>query len=376
MARFHGPLAWVLGIGLLAGGWIGTGCSPKTTSSGGSGGSQGGSGGSGGSVGSGGSAGSQGGSAGSQGGSGGSSGSGGSGGSVGQSGGSGTGGKAGSGGAGGAGGTLGAGGAGGTLGAGGTGGTSEAGGAGGTSGAGGAGGGSGTGTTAVSCESTTPASVVKATSVAISNFTPPDSSGTLAPAGVDATGSIGTAVWPYAQPVGNTYVYPAKTSGQAGDGGACTNTGAASALTSSLNECDGQPTPGVWTIKGTVGTWSGAGISFWCPVDASAYSGVQFDVGGDVGPSGTITFGITFCSDATLTTCQNGEKSITVTSTTTTVSVLWSELAVTLADGGAGPQFASTVITGISWAFGWYWPEDAGAPYDLNVTLDNLAWLP
>jgi hypothetical protein len=192
---------------------------------------------------------------------------------------------------------------------------------------------------------------------------------------VDSSGSIGTAVWPYTQPVGNTYVYPAKTTGQAGDGGTCT-TSNANGLTSSLSSCDQQPTPGVWTISGTVSTWSGAGISFWCPVDASTYSGVQFDISGDIGPSGTVTFGITFCTDTSLATCQTGEKKVTVTSSTPTASVLWSELASTLADGGPGPEVNRNVITAMSWAFGWYWPEDGGAPYQLNAKLDNLAWLP
>jgi hypothetical protein len=192
---------------------------------------------------------------------------------------------------------------------------------------------------------------------------------------VDATGSIGTAVWPYTKPVGNTYVYPAKTSGQPGDGSTCT-TANANGITSSLNACDEQPTPGVWTISGTASTYSGAGLTFWCPVDASAYSGVQFDISGDAGPSGAVTFGITSCTDSSLATCQTGTKTVTVTSTTTTVSVLWSELASTLPDGGPGPQVNRTLITAISWAFGWYWPEDAGAPYQLNVKLDNLAWLP
>jgi hypothetical protein len=34
------------------------------------------------------------------------------------------------------------------------------------------------------------------------------------------------------------------------------------------------------------------------------------------------------------------------------------------------------IISAMSWAFGRYWPEDAGAPYQLSVTIDNLAWLP
>ena len=57
-------------------------------------------------------------------------------------------------------------------------------------------------------------------------------------------------------------------------------------------------------------------------------------------------------------------------------STVPNRLVVKLSDGSAGPPFNRAIITAMSWAFGWYWPEDAGAPYQLNATIDNLAWLP
>ena len=206
MARFARPLAWILGIGLLAAAGIGTGCSAKGAAMGGDGGSSGsgGSGGSGGGSGKGGNS-----NTGGSGGSGGAAGkgSGGSGNGGAASGGASSGGSGGHGSGGDAVGGAGSGGSGGSAGsAGDVGGTGTAGFGGSTPG-GGAGGSSGT-STLVSCETTKPAGVVKASAVAISNFTPPDSSGTLAPAGVDSFGSFGTASWPYTGPVGNTYVYP------------------------------------------------------------------------------------------------------------------------------------------------------------------------
>ena len=31
------------------------------------------------------------------------------------------------------------------------------------------------------------------------------------------------------------------------------------------------------------------------------------------------------------------------------------------------------IITAMQWGFGWYWPADAGAPYQLSAKLDNIA---
>ena len=392
MACLCRSLALVVGFGLLAGA-CSKGASLTNNGAGGSGGSA--SGGSGGNAGAGGNGGAVSEGSGGNIGSGGSGGNAGDGGSGGKSSAGGSGGKSGAGGSGGdssdgAGGNGSGGDSSGGAGGNGSGGNSSGGtggndsggnasggaggdGSGGSSGVGGAGGTSGT-TILVSCESSKPASVVKASTAALTNFTPPDSAGTLAPAGIDSSGSLGTASWPYTQPVGNTYVYPAKTTGSGVDGGTCTSN--SSGLTSSLNACDKASTPGVWTISGTVGTWSGAGLAFWCPVDASAFNGVQFDISGDLGPSGAITFSVLSCTDTTLTTCNSGTKSVTVTSATPTVSVLWSDLVVKLADGTAGPAFNRNIITGMGWGFGWYWPEDAGAPYQLNAKIDNLAWLP
>ncbi|HEX6767088.1 MAG TPA: hypothetical protein VF103_16440 [Polyangiaceae bacterium] len=46
-------------------------------------------------------------------------------------------------------------------------------------------------------------------------------------------------------------------------------------------------------VTGTVSTFAGVGVSFGACVDASEFSGVEFDVGGDVGPSGRVTFSAT-----------------------------------------------------------------------------------
>ena len=163
MTRFRSPLACVVGMGLLAGAWMGTGCSaPTRSNNGGSGGSTGGSGGNGGGGDNAGSGGNTSGSGGASGGAGsggsggsggasGGAGAGGSGDSGGASGGAGSGGSSGSGGASGgagAGGSSGNGGDSGGAGAGGSSGTAGGGGSGGTAGAGGSGtGGAGSGGT-------------------------------------------------------------------------------------------------------------------------------------------------------------------------------------------------------------------------------------
>jgi hypothetical protein len=170
------------------------------------------------------------------------------------------------------------------------------------------------------------------------------------------------ATWqPYPKPEAGT-----DTSTAHGD--VCTTYGSQSTLTSSV-------ATGAWVLSGTVATWSGTGIWLSPCVNASAFKGIEFTISGDAGPSGVMTLSVTqlsnwadtdgggTCSD----TCLPAKSTFNVTSTPTPVSVLWADLT-----GGvpAGSIDAPAGISKIEWELDW--PCSAGAPYPVNITIDDL----
>jgi hypothetical protein len=185
---------------------------------------------------------------------------------------------------------------------------------------------------------------------------------------------------------GGTYQYPGPASGAACDPAMhlCANF---SGMT--------------WHITGTVHDYSGFGIYFSCKNDASAYTGIRFDVSGTFTatgagtgtvPAASVTFNVGTQADdvaaaytATPTTatwgtcvptscnqydgtCSSPSKAIPLTNTLTPVSTAWTDSL-----GGkpnASPDKAN--LTFFSWALPW---AGAGsAQYTVDLTIDNITF--
>jgi hypothetical protein len=156
-----------------------------------------------------------------------------------------------------------------------------------------------------------------------------------------------------------------------------------------------------WHITGSVGDYSGFGLYFdnCSRIDASAFKGISFKVSSTVISDG-ITFGVDTL-DNTITadwinshggsstgpgrctppadpslnqysqsTCANATASIPVTATPTVQQVLWSDFT------GGKPDAKiekPAEIIGIHWSFTW---TGAGTPYAVDLTLDDLSFIP
>ena len=166
-----------------------------------------------------------------------------------------------------------------------------------------------------------------------------------------------------------------------------------------------------WHITGTVGTYSGFGLSFdsCSRLDASAYSGISFTLGGTVGAAGTaantITMGIGTLPDTiaaswldthgvdggtgtvppgacvptsgtnqySQTTCADPTEVIAVPATPALQSLTWASFT----GGKPMPVVPSDILTVY-----WFFPPPAGAgtatptTYAVDITIDNLAFTP
>jgi hypothetical protein len=162
---------------------------------------------------------------------------------------------------------------------------------------------------------------------------------------------------------------------------------------------------GDWHLTGEVGDYSGWGIFFnACSVlDASAFSGIQFTISGDIAMGGTVILnvgtaaddiGSEWLNDNTMPatpvapnfgrcvpnatqydgSCAAPKFSVAVTSTPTTITVSWDELL-----GGQPEESVNPAeITLISWSL----PAPAGVgtaavtPYTVDVRIDDIAFIP
>lgn len=156
-----------------------------------------------------------------------------------------------------------------------------------------------------------------------------------------------------------------------------------------------------WHLSGSVADYSGFALFFSVPtggctlVDASAFSGIELTISGDtggtpiqinVGTAGNTISTAWFVAnggDDTPThgrcepaasqydgTCSSGMASIDVTDTPTTVQIAWDDLT---GEAPAG-SFDPSEITFIGWNFAW--AGDAGVPYDVDVTIDDITFIP
>lgn len=206
---------------------------------------------------------------------------------------------------------------------------------------------------------------VSVSTAVIADFTAP-------PGGIPPVfGLYGTSLW------GGVYAYP----GSAPD--ACTDA-APPAYPISSEMRNNQ-----WHVTGPLGTYAGFGL-WWnctvggniypvCVIDVSTFSGIQFSIQGDPGPTGTLLFQMRTADDAPAPTdatmsscgtcmgaCAFASKTIPVTSTRTTVTISWTELA-----GGAPHAFDARQITGIEWQF----PYPGMGTFPIDLVVDDIVLL-
>ena len=166
----------------------------------------------------------------------------------------------------------------------------------------------------------------------------------------------------------------------------------AGALTSDVSDSN-------WHISGTVDNYSGLGLYFdGCNrVDASKYKGISFTISGSMGDN-QLTLNVGTLNDTLaagwLNThggnssdpgrciptsgdgqysqqgCSDPTTKITVTSTPTVVSVLWSDFT-----GGSPDTSVKTPaeITHISWTLPW---AGSGTSYPVDLVIDDISFIP
>jgi hypothetical protein len=155
-----------------------------------------------------------------------------------------------------------------------------------------------------------------------------------------------------------------------------------------------------WHVTGTVGTFSGFGV-WWVVqtgpsngfptygtgmINASAYGGIQFDISGNPGPLGAITLAVfsanqqSHSTDPSRPNCgmcdpDAGLCDVVTTSSVAgftgsprTVQIRWADLA-----SPRGQALDPAKLVSISWNFPWI---QGGTPYQADVTIDNLQFLP
>jgi hypothetical protein len=191
-------------------------------------------------------------------------------------------------------------------------------------------------------------------------------------------------------PSGGTYFYPAN-----------------SQVPAPTFPISSDATKGNLHVSGTIGDYSGFGLYFdnCSKLDASAYKGLRFTIQGSVPMGDVVTFSVGTAGDEVAAswlnahkaaatdadkppnfgrcmpasgqydgTCNAPTKSVPVTATATTVTVLWSELQGGKPEATVNPS----ELTFIAWAFPA--PEGAGmaAPttYMADVTVDDLQFVP
>jgi hypothetical protein len=159
---------------------------------------------------------------------------------------------------------------------------------------------------------------------------------------------------------------------------------------------------GAWHLSGTVADYAGFNVYFdncsrW---DASAYKGISFTLSGTAANAATpLSFAVTTVNDTTsaawlisqndttakasdVGTCTptsgNGKYyhpgcadptiSITVPTTPTTISVLWSDLSGGQPDASPKPNQITGIYANLPWTSG-------SASYAADLTIDNLKFI-
>ena len=157
-----------------------------------------------------------------------------------------------------------------------------------------------------------------------------------------------------------------------------------------------------WHISGTIGDYSGFGLSFdgCSDVDASAYEGISFTISGFVGSGNFVTMDVGTLNDTpaaswlnahgstatagapggciptsgtnvyTQSSCADPTDTIPVTSIPTTINLLWSDFSGGKPEASVNPSGILTIL--------WYLPSPLGVgtssvtTYTADITIDHL----
>lgn len=140
-------------------------------------------------------------------------------------------------------------------------------------------------------------------------------------------------------------------------------------------------------VKGNVKDYDGFGLYFGSCTDASAYTGVSFNIKGNVGASGKINFSFQTNADTGVNSstmkgscpvtppadpnndyaeCHFGQFAVAVPAGGGVVSVKFSDLTGGLPVAGVDGKD----LLGLQWAFTWAGATDT--PYDVDVTVDDV----
>ena len=140
-------------------------------------------------------------------------------------------------------------------------------------------------------------------------------------------------------------------------------------------------------VTGTVSTFSGVGVSFGACVDASDFSGIEFDIWGDVGPTGRLTANATTRGNspeppATETgTCVPVDplepfRSCLVSYTTLNVSPSVTRVSLRFSSFSGGmpsSRVDASELLGFFLALDW---NDGQAQYPLDLYLGDMKFSP
>ena len=143
-----------------------------------------------------------------------------------------------------------------------------------------------------------------------------------------------------------------------------------------------------WHMTGTVGDYSGFGLYLQCKSDVSAFTGIQFDIGGTFagGDGGTSAAHVTMnignpvdeldtahaSMPPTWGTCTAGcaapTRDVLIPATSATVTAPWTSF------GGGTPvgSLDPTQILYVAFAFPW---SGTMTPYTVDITIDNIMFM-
>jgi hypothetical protein len=132
---------------------------------------------------------------------------------------------------------------------------------------------------------------------------------------------------------------------------------------------------GAWVFSGTVSTNSGTGVWLDKCVDASAYSGVQFTVQGNAGPTGQMLMDISQLSNWAISSggscddvggvCAPAQTYFPVTATVQTIKLPWTSFT-------NGVPNDTIDKPGELKQLDFWMDQNAPLPFTVNVTIDDL----
>jgi len=137
-------------------------------------------------------------------------------------------------------------------------------------------------------------------------------------------------------------------------------------------------------LSGTVNSYSSLNVGFAACIDASAFAGLAFELGGSVGPTGTLTFVVTtrenspeppFTATGTcapqdptnpFADCHSAYTQLPVLPTPASATVRF----VDFRGGMPAPDVDPAQMLSLGFSFSW---SSTAQPYDVDLTLGNVS---